>query len=1081
ASQAAVKEAVDRGFGVVGDAWSSGQLVSTIRTPALYYVTSLLTQEGTLAVLCGTTNRDEGSYLGFFGKASDGMVDLQPISDLHKSEVYALAERLGVPAEVREATPTGDTYDGRVDEAMIGAPYDFVELYTALLAAEAAHPGARRSLTATWSEGARGAFDRWAAAVEALHRHNHHKYVAGAAAIHVDVYERHVPGGWSAPPRVTPAKGDFVAEFELDPAIPAALEARRPRFAGEAGTRGAAVPGFGESLVIVDGLLDADEAATLRAHVKAQAQVAVGVHGIADGYDPSTDAPGSTRATTYSHALADALWRRLAPALPPVRIFADDAPTDHGGHPVWRPVGLSPLFRAMTYGRGGALVPHYDAGFDFGDGERRTLMSVLIGLSLGERERDSDVDDGRSTTAPTRFIVDRQRHRPLAERDFRDHEGPAADADVLAAFALTPGRALVFDHRLLHEAAAWPFDQERVLLRADVVFTRCGPPLPAPPPAPPLALEEALGLGDERSPAAVDAAYARLRAATSEERPALRFAWRLLRDPHYASAYRAIGDAAASVEVGFFDDGAALEDAATERAASDPAWMVTPLDKALRRLAALPRPPRRPAVLVTTGAFCPIHRGHLEMMELARAALEARGAAVLGGYISVSHDAYVLKKCGAEAPVAGERLAMCEAAVAASDWLMVDPWEALSCPRAVNFTDVVRRLEGYLNAHLRTAPPIEVVYVFGSDNAEFALAFAARGRCVCVPRPGEAAALERMREHPALKGNPRVILGERPAPALASARVRAGDDAGLSPPVRALWRRAQVDDAGPPLRLFIRDERAWAIAPWLAGRDRAALTEARRRHLDGLRGALLEAFAAAGRALEIEALDLDTQAESLRALRAEGPVLSLDPCLPGDLDLEVSRCFELAVDVSRPGLVARPGAPPIAAQLAALPRASPPVILFDDDRVTGRTLAEVERLVGERLTIRRAVALCAAPADASRRELCDARDLLPGARAGGLVVALPDGALARAPYLLPYVRPSARIQLPRAAEVRFSATLWSLAAAFFAAVGPPIRVADADPAFRRLAAYVGFAPETAMEALCRWHVDRLGGRPTARR
>ena len=60
---------------------------------------------GTARSSSGTTNRDEGAYLGFFGKASDGMVDLQPISDLHKSEVRALATRLGVPAEIVEAAP----------------------------------------------------------------------------------------------------------------------------------------------------------------------------------------------------------------------------------------------------------------------------------------------------------------------------------------------------------------------------------------------------------------------------------------------------------------------------------------------------------------------------------------------------------------------------------------------------------------------------------------------------------------------------------------------------------------------------------------------------------------------------------------------------------------------------------------------------------------------------------------------------------------------------------------------------------------------------------------------------------------
>jgi hypothetical protein len=119
----------------------------------------------------------------------------------------------------------------------------------------------------------------------------------------------------------------------------------------------------------------------------------------------------------------------------------------------------------------------------------------------------------------------------------------------------------------------------------------------------------------------------------------------------------------------------------------------------------------------------------------------------------------------------------------------------------------------------------------------------------------------------------------------------------------------------------------------------------------------------------------------------------------------------------------------------------------------------------------------ARPGDDVRRELCDARDLLPGARAGGLVLALPDGSLGRAPYLLPYVRPSARLQLPRVAEVAFSRAAWSLAADFFAAVTPALRLADADPALRRLAAYLGFAAATPMEALCHWHAERLAERP----
>ncbi|MFT5680227.1 MAG: NAD+ synthetase [Myxococcota bacterium] len=168
-------------------AWAEGQLLSVVRTPAFYYAAALLQAAGHRSLVVGTTNRDEGAWLGFFGKASDGMVDLQPISDLHKSEVIALAQHLGVPAEIIDATPRGDVYDGRVDEEMIGAPYWFVELFL-LLRCQGGEP----ALNTT----DRGLYDRYAAALCELHRHNAHKYRVGSPAIHLDVYPRSVPGGW---------------------------------------------------------------------------------------------------------------------------------------------------------------------------------------------------------------------------------------------------------------------------------------------------------------------------------------------------------------------------------------------------------------------------------------------------------------------------------------------------------------------------------------------------------------------------------------------------------------------------------------------------------------------------------------------------------------------------------------------------------------------------------------------------------------------------------------------------------------------------------------------------------------------
>ena len=76
----------------------------------------------------GTGNKVEDFGIGFYTKYGDGGVDISPIADLYKSDVYAIGEELGVIAEVLEASPTDGLWDdGRTDEDQIGATYDEIE------------------------------------------------------------------------------------------------------------------------------------------------------------------------------------------------------------------------------------------------------------------------------------------------------------------------------------------------------------------------------------------------------------------------------------------------------------------------------------------------------------------------------------------------------------------------------------------------------------------------------------------------------------------------------------------------------------------------------------------------------------------------------------------------------------------------------------------------------------------------------------------------------------------------------------------------------------------------------------------
>ena len=79
-------------------------------------------------LVAGTGNKIEDFGIGFFTKYGDGGVDLSPIADLMKSEVYAIAKELGVVNSILTAAPTdGLFHDGRSDEDQIGASYEELE------------------------------------------------------------------------------------------------------------------------------------------------------------------------------------------------------------------------------------------------------------------------------------------------------------------------------------------------------------------------------------------------------------------------------------------------------------------------------------------------------------------------------------------------------------------------------------------------------------------------------------------------------------------------------------------------------------------------------------------------------------------------------------------------------------------------------------------------------------------------------------------------------------------------------------------------------------------------------------------
>ena len=94
-----------------------------IRMTSLYYIAG-----NTNGIVVGTGNKVEDFGVGFFTKYGDGGVDISPIADLMKSEVYELGENLGILKSIMLADPTDGLWeDERTDEQQLGVTYDELE------------------------------------------------------------------------------------------------------------------------------------------------------------------------------------------------------------------------------------------------------------------------------------------------------------------------------------------------------------------------------------------------------------------------------------------------------------------------------------------------------------------------------------------------------------------------------------------------------------------------------------------------------------------------------------------------------------------------------------------------------------------------------------------------------------------------------------------------------------------------------------------------------------------------------------------------------------------------------------------
>ncbi|KAK2745091.1 hypothetical protein FQN57_003998 [Myotisia sp. PD_48] len=130
-------------------------------------------------------------------------------------------------------------------------------------------------------------------------------------------------------------------------------------------------------------------------------------------------------------------------------------------------------------------------------------------------------------------------------------------------------------------------------------------------------------------------------------------------------------------------------------------------------------PSKTPLLLVACGSFSPITYLHLRMFEMAADFVKfSTRFELIGGYLSPVSEAY--RKAGLAS--AAHRIAMCQLAVdKTSDWLMVDPWEALQkeyIPTAKvldHFDHIINQSRGGIDAGDGTKRPVRIALLAGAD------------------------------------------------------------------------------------------------------------------------------------------------------------------------------------------------------------------------------------------------------------------------------------------------------------------------------------------------------------------------------
>lgn len=448
------------------------------------------------------------------------------------------------------------------------------------------------------------------------------------------------------------------------------------------------------------------------------------------------------------------------------------------------------------------------------------------------------------------------------------------------------------------------------------------------------------------------------------------FLEKVLADSYYGKLYKEFGEDYI-YDAGYYDNNNKIVDIE-----STLDIMCTPLDPVITGYMKCQLEGKEPCIIIETGSFCPIHDGHVEAIEKAREACRKAGYEPIAGYICPDHDDYVLSKVKNKGLNINKRIGLIHKMIADSDWLRIDPWPGIFCDHELNFTEIMDRLEAYIEKHVGIKVPI--FYVCGADNARFCKTFKFKGHCVVIDRPGFSSEVEKYREYI----DDKRVLYIYHNNTNSSTKVRNENDINID-------KKTSLD-----LRVEGKDPREKLIVYLLMG--------------------------------FFERINIKRVSDQLVNFnKLNVPIVSLDSLIKGDFNLEISRQYDY-FGINHIKFVERPGSDKIKEQVKKINLRN--CFLFDDDIDSGNTINQAKQILNSAgINVDGVITFTKSE---KNREILDVRDFFFDHPNGGLVIMDPYyNKPKRFPYVYPYVNPYIRasIDMPLA----FSICVWQINMYYF--------------------------------------------------